>query len=65
MYNIRNEYHSYELGHLIPIDYLQISVTIKIDLRRKNKYIACQNLVFIIHGKILKNPIRIINNKIL
>ena len=47
MYNIRNEYHSYELGHLIPIDYLQISITIKIDLRRKNKYIACQNLVFI------------------
>ena len=40
---------------------LFLNLTDKIDLRRKDKYILYQILVFNIHGKILKSHIRIIN----
>ena len=39
---------------------LLLNLTDKIDLRRKDKYVALSNFVFTIHGKILKNHIKII-----
>ena len=41
------------------LDRLLLNLTDKIDLRRKDKYIALLNLNFTLHGKILKSHVKI------